>query len=59
MVLLEILKVGGGRDKLGARDLQIHNTIYQIDQQDFLLYSTGNYIKYLIITYSGKESERI
>ena len=24
-----------------------------------LLYSTGNYIRYLIITYNGKESEKI
>ena len=23
-----------------------------------LLYSTGNYIQYLVITYSGKESEK-
>ena len=24
----------------------------------FLLYSTGNYIQYLVITYNGKESEK-
>ena len=29
----------------------------QINNKD-LLYSTGNYIQYLIITYNGKESEK-
>ena len=31
--------------------------IKQINYKD-LLYSTGNYIQYLIITYNGKESEK-
>ena len=31
--------------------------IKQIDNKD-LLYSTGNYIQYLVITYNGKESEK-
>ena len=32
--------------------------INQISNKD-LLYSTGNYIQYLVITYNGKESERV
>ena len=45
----------GGRDKLGAWDELI---LYkkQITNKD-LLSSTGNYIQYLVITYSEKESE--
>ena len=31
-------------------------TYYRINKD--LLYSTGNYIQYLVITYSGKESEK-
>ena len=31
--------------------------IKQINNKD-LLYSTGNYIQYLVITYNGKESEK-
>ena len=37
-----------GKGKLGARDKQIHTTIYKINNKD-LLYSTGNYIQYLVI----------
>ena len=33
-----------------------HTHIYKITNKD-LLYSEGNYIQYLIITYNGKESE--
>ena len=33
-------------------------TIYKINNKD-LLNNTGNYIQYLIITYNGKEWERI
>ena len=33
--------------------------MHRIDKQKGLLYSTGNHIQYLIITYNGKESERI
>ena len=36
----------------------IDTTIYKINNKD-LLYSTGNYIQYLIVTYKGKESENI
>ena len=32
-------------------------TIYKIDKQQVLLYSTRNYIQYLVITYNGKEYE--
>ena len=43
----------GGRDKLGVRDQQIHTTVQkQINNRD-PLYSTGNYIQYLIINYNG------
>ena len=31
--------------------------IKKIDNKD-LLYSTGDYIQYLVITYNGKESEK-
>ena len=40
----------GERDKLGIWNEQIHTTIFKIDNKD-LLYSTGNYIQYLVITY--------
>ena len=47
-----------GRDKSGIWDQQIH-TIYikEINNKD-LLYSTGNYIQYLIM-YNGNDSKRI
>ena len=32
--------------------------VYKTDMQEDRLYSTGNYIQYLIITYHGKESEK-
>ena len=39
--------------------INIHVTInvYKLDNQQDLLYSAGNYIQYLVITYNGKESE--
>ena len=46
----------GGRDKLGIWDENIDTTI-QICT-DVLLYSTGNCIKYIVITDNGKESEK-
>ena len=46
-----------GRYKLRVWDQQIHTTIYKVNNKD-LLYSTGNYILYLVITYNGKESEK-
>ena len=30
----------------------------RIDKQQDLLYSTGNYTQYLVITYNGRESEK-
>ena len=33
------------------------DTVYKIKKKRDLLYSIGNYIQYLIITYKGKESE--
>ena len=35
----------------------MHTTIYKINNKG-LLYSTGNYIQYLVIIYNGKESEK-
>ena len=32
--------------------------MYKIDNTD-LLYSTGNYVQYLAITFNGKESEKV
>ena len=47
----------GGKDKLGVWDKQISPIIKQINTKD-LLYSTGSYIQYLVITYNEKEYER-
>ena len=46
----------GGRDKVGVWEEEIYITIYKINTKD-LLYSTGNYAQYLVITYHRKESE--
>ena len=48
----------GGRIYLGFW-INRYGPLYvkQINNKD-LLYSTGNYIQYLIVTYSGKESEK-
>ena len=35
-----------------------HTTIYKVVNKD-LLYSTGNYTQYLIITYNGGECNKI
>ena len=46
------------RTKDHQRKIRIHNTLLYkkyINNQD-LLYSTGNYTQYFVITYSGKES---
>ena len=45
-------------DKLGAWNEHKHTTVYKIDKNKDLLYSTGNYIHYRLITYNGKESEK-
>ena len=49
----------GVRDKLGVCDEPTYTTMYikQINNK-VLLYSTGNYIQYLIITYNGKKSKK-
>ena len=48
----------GGRDKLVV-GINRYTPLYikQINNKD-LLYSTGNYIQYFVITYNGKESEK-
>ena len=49
--------MGEGDWNLGVWDSCIHITIYKTDNKD-LLYSTGNCIEYLVITYNRKESEK-
>ena len=49
-------KRGGINWKLGINRYTLLY-IKQINNKN-LLYSTGNYIQYLIITYNGKESEK-
>ena len=46
---------GGINQEFG---INIHTTVYKIDKQQGLLYSTGNYIQHFVITYKGKESEK-
>ena len=46
-----------GGDKLEMWDQQIHTIIYKISNKD-LLYSTENYIQYLVTTYNGEESDK-
>ena len=46
-----------GGDKSVIWNQQMHTIIYKINNKD-LLYSTGNYIQYLIITCNRKESEK-
>ena len=46
-----------GRDKLGVWEQQIHTTIYKINNKD-LLYSTGNYTQYFVITCMGKNLKK-
>ena len=36
----------------------MHPTIYKIGKQQGLLYTTGNYTQYFVISYVGKESEK-
>ena len=36
----------------------MHTTIYKIDKQQDLLYSTGKFIQYLIINYNGKNLKK-
>ena len=46
-----------GRDKLGVWDQQIQTTVYKMNNE-VLLYSTRNYIQYLVINHNGKEYEK-
>ena len=46
-----------GSDTTERVSLQFTSYIKQINDKD-LLYSTGNYIQYLLITYKGKKSEK-
>ena len=48
---------GRGRNTLGVWDEHTHTAIYNINNKG-LLYSTGNYIQYLIKSYHGKKSEK-
>ena len=36
----------------------MQTTIYRMDKQQVLLYSTGNYIQYPVINHNGKEYEK-
>ena len=56
---MEVTRVrGGGRDKLEI-GINIYTLLFikQKNNKD-LLYRTGSYIQYLVITYNGKESEK-
>ena len=45
------------KGKEGRIEINIYITIYKINNKD-LLYSTGNYIQYLAITYNGKKLKK-
>ena len=47
-----------GKDKLGNWNKHIHTTIYIIDNHKDLLYSTGKYIQYFVLSYKGKQPEK-
>ena len=49
----------GGKNKLEHWDKQIYTTIYKMLNNKVLLHSTWDYFQHLIITYSGKESEKL
>ena len=53
-------KQKGGREKWGIVYLGLTETYYYIHKinNKNLLYSTENYIQYLVITYNEKESEK-
>ena len=52
------LSKGIREDKTRSLGLKIDTTTYKINNKD-LLYSTRNYIQYLIIAYNEKESEAV
>ena len=45
----------GCSGRLGLADTSF---IYRMDNNKVLLYSTGNYIQYFVITHNGKECEK-
>ena len=47
-----------GVDELRGCDQHTYTTMCKIDNSKDLLYSTGNYTQYFVITYKGKESEK-
>ena len=49
---------GAGRDKLGVWDSQILTTIIKQISNEDLLYCTGNYTQYLVITYNIRECKK-
>ena len=49
---------GAGRDKLVNLCCHIHTTIYRADNNEDLLYSTGNSSQYCRMTYMRKESKK-
>ena len=53
-----VTKLDTGRDKVGIWDWRMQATVYKIDNNKVLLYSTGNYIQYLVVNNNGKESEK-
>ena len=44
------------RDKLGYWDLHIYTLYIKLKTSKNILYSTGNYTQYSVLTYVGKES---
>ena len=54
--LPKVMGVGGINQEFGI-NIYTLPFIKQVNNKD-VLYNTGNYIQYLIITYNGKESEK-
>ena len=46
------------RDKLGIWDQQIQANIHKIGRHKVLLYSTGNYTQYPVMSHNGKEHKK-
>ena len=55
---LTVTKEKGGKDKLGFGDLNIYYHTENRSIYKELLYSTGNYIQYLLLTYIGGECRK-
>ena len=58
MVTKGVCGGAGRRNKLGVWNYQIYTFIYKIITNTDLVYSTGNDIQYLVITWNVKESEK-